>query len=145
MSAMSMRAALPLLLAIAGCTSESSSNTGADATFPPDAITTTASDSGGLHIDVRTAPSQPPPRGTCTVELTVTDASGAPKDGLAVDVVPWMPAHGHGASVVPTVVAKGAGKYVVTNVSLFMPGEWELRTTFGGPLTDHATPMIEVQ
>ncbi len=143
-----MRSAALLLvaasLALASCTSESTANAGADATFPADPLTTATSDTGALSLVLRTSPSQPPPRGACAVELTVTDASGAPKDGLTIDVVPWMPSHGHGASVVPSVVAKGGGKYVVTDVDLFMPGEWELRTTFTGPLSDHATPKIEV-
>ena len=92
---------------------------------------------------MRTAPSQPPPRGTCTVEFVVTDAAGAPKDGLDVTLVPWMPAHGHGASVKPTIVAKGNGRYVATNVDFFMPGQWELRTSFS-PGDDHAAPKLTV-
>lgn len=134
------RSAMVLVLALAACSSESP-RTDANATFPPDPITTVTSDAG-LRVVVRTAPSQPPPRGTCTVELTITDAAGAPKDGLAVDLVPWMPAMGHGASVRPTIAAKGGGKYVATDVSLFMPGEWELRTTIA--TSDHAVPKITV-
>ncbi len=136
-----MRSAL-LVLLLAACSSESGSS--GDASFPADPITTASSDSGALQLVLRTAPSQPPPRGTCTVELTITDAAGAPRDGLVLDVVPWMPAHGHGASVRPTVVAKGGGKYVASDVDLFMPGEWELRTSVSGPVTDHATPKITV-
>ncbi|HEY8074074.1 MAG TPA: FixH family protein [Labilithrix sp.] len=131
-----------LALLLAACSSESGA--GGDATFPADPITSARSDSGALTLVVRTAPSQPPPRGTCTVELTITDATGAPKDGLVLDVVPWMPAHGHGASVRPSVVAKGGGKYVATDVDLFMPGEWELRTDVSGSTTDHAAPQITV-
>jgi hypothetical protein len=136
---MVLRAVMTLAF-VASCSSESSGD-GANASFPNDPLATATSDSG-LTVVVRTAPSQPPPRGTCTVELTITDAAGAPKDGLAVDVTPWMPAHGHGASVRPTVIAKSGGNYVVTDVSLFMPGEWELRTTIGG--SDHVTPKITV-
>jgi hypothetical protein len=33
----------------------------------------------------------------------------------------------------------------VTDVHLFMPGTWELETTFSGPLSDHATPTFELQ
>jgi hypothetical protein len=139
---MSRALILATLALVASCSSESSGD-GANASFPDDPIATDTTP-GGLHVVVRTAPSQPPPRGTCTVELTVTDASGAPKDGLTLDVVPWMPAHAHGASVRPTVVAKGGGNYLVTNVSLFMPGEWELRTTIAGPVSDHAAPKIVV-
>lgn len=114
-----------------------------DGSFPAEAYTT-AKSAGGLTLALRTAPTQPPPRGTCTVELTITDASGAPKDGLGVEVVPWMTSHGHGASVKPTVTPKGGGRYVVSNVSLFMPGSWELRTNLSGPLEDHATAVVTV-
>jgi hypothetical protein len=101
-------------------------------------------ESGQLLVQVRTSP-QPPQRGTIGVELVVTSAvEGAARDGLTVNVVPWMPAHGHGSSVVPTVSAKGHGTYLLTNVDLFMPGHWELRTTFSGPLTDHAALAFDV-
>jgi hypothetical protein len=138
-----MRLQYAFALLLAACSSEPAAS-GADATFPPDPITTAPSDSGALVLAVRTAPSQPPPRGTCTVELSITNAAGAPKDGLTLDIVPWMPAHGHGTSIRPSVVGKGGGKYLVTDVSLFMPGEWELRTTFSGSTSDHAAPEIVV-
>ncbi len=129
-------------LASAGCGSEAPSASGVS--FPADPIATVTSEGGGLRLAVRTSPSQPPPRGTCAVELTVTNVDGSPADGLSLDVVPWMPAHGHGASVRPSTAAKGNGTYLVTNVVFFMPGEWELRTTFTGSITDHAAPVVEV-
>jgi hypothetical protein len=102
------------------------------------------SESAQLLVQVRTSP-QPPQRGTIGVELVVTSAAdGGACDGLTVDLVPWMPAHGHGTSIVPTVKAKGHGTYVLSDVDLFMPGHWQLRTTFSGPLTDHAAPAIDV-
>ncbi|HXN30815.1 MAG TPA: FixH family protein [Polyangiaceae bacterium] len=108
---------------------------------------TTTSVSGGpgaLAVDVRTSP-QPPQRGTVAVELTVTNvADAAPRDGLTVRVVPWMPQDDHGASIAPVVTAQGDGKYLVTGIDLFMPGRWELRTTFAGPVTDQAAPAFDV-
>jgi hypothetical protein len=113
------------------------------ATFPPEAYVTTTSDSGALNIGVRTSP-QPPARGANHVELTVTSASdGTPRDDLTIDVQPWMPAMNHGSSS-PTVTPEGGGKYLVSDVYLYMPGTWELRTTISGALVDHATPSIAV-
>jgi hypothetical protein len=137
-----MRIPFALAITFLGACSSADAADGANASFPPDAITTVPTDDGTLVVAVRTSPSQPPPRGTCTVELTITDAAGAPKDGLALDVVPWMPSHGHGASTKPAVLAKGGGNYVVTDVNFFMPGEWELRTTIGG--ASHADPRLTI-
>jgi hypothetical protein len=108
--------------------------------FPQEPLATGTSD-GGLRLEVRTAPSQPPPRGTCTVELALVGSSG---DGVDVSVVPWMDAMGHGTSIKPTVTSVGGGKYVITNVSLFMPGTWSLRFAFSGKVNDKATVTFEV-
>jgi hypothetical protein len=55
-----------------------------------------------------------------------------------------MDAMGHGASVKTAVTPKGGGRYLVANVSMFMPGTWTLRTTFTGPVDDHAAPLVDV-
>jgi hypothetical protein len=113
-------------------------------TFPADALVTTMSASGALRIEVRTSP-QPPSRGTNSVELTVTAASdGKPRDDLSVDVTPWMPAMNHGSSAIPTVTPQGGGRYLLPEVYLFMPGHWELRTSFSGAMTDHAAPAVDI-
>jgi hypothetical protein len=131
--------AMFLLLAPAACGGGVAPST-ADC-FAGAAYTTATSDSGSLAIEVRTCP-QPPSRGTNSVELFVS-AGGAPVDGLTVDVSPFMPAMGHGTST-PTIVPEGGGKYLVNEVYLYMPGVWELRTTFSGPVSDHATPSVSV-
>jgi len=78
------------------------------------------------------------------VELAISNASdGTPCDGLTVDMRPWMPSMGHGTSK-PTITAEGNGRYLVSDVYLFMPGTWELRTTFSGPVSDTAAPTISV-
>lgn len=108
------------------------------------ALETVTSD-GGLSIAVRASPS-PPVRGVDSFELTVS-SQGAPLDGLAIEVAPWMTSHNHGASVAPEVSALGSGRYLVKNVSLFMPGRWELRTHLTGsaPKTDdHAIIPVDV-
>ena len=51
---------------------------------------------------------------------------------------------GHGASVRPSVTAQGGGRYVVANVDFSMPGQWQLRLTFSGPI-DLATPHLKVE
>ncbi len=137
-----LAAVLALLVwASAACSSASPPPTG---TFPVDAYTTAPSNSGALVIDVRTSP-QPPSRGTNDVQLTVTRASdGTPVDGLSLDVEPLMPAMGHGTSKT-TVTPEGGGVYLVTEVYLYMPGVWELRTGISGAATDHANPQLTVQ
>lgn len=100
--------------------------------------------SGILSVVLRTSP-QPPPRGTVAAEMSVSQVSdGTPVDSLTLQVRPWMPAHDHGSSIVPKIASEGNGKYVVTNIDLFMPGHWELQTTFSGPVTDYVAPAFDV-
>jgi YtkA-like len=106
-----------------------------------------ASDSGELHFDVRTSPTQPPTRGQQSVQLVITDSSGAPAKGLVLDTTPWMPAMGHGASVTPSVSETTPGTYVIEDVDMFMPGTWELRTTIasaGSNTADHVAPSFQI-
>ena len=34
---------------------------------------------------------------------------------------------------------------LVTELDVFMPGHWELRTALSGPMTDHVTPAFDIQ
>jgi hypothetical protein len=103
----------------------------------------TVTTTGGLTIVVRASPS-PVVRGVDSFELTVKDGA-QPIEGLALEVEPWMASHNHGASVVPEVSALGQGKYLVKNVSLFMPGRWELRTHLtAAKIDDHASIAVDV-
>jgi hypothetical protein len=96
-----------------------------------------------LTIAVRTSP-QPPSRGTNDVQLTVTRTDdGSPVDGLTLDVVPIMPSMGHGTAMT-AITPQGAGVYLVTGVYLYMPGTWELKTSFSGPIQDNAAPVLTV-
>lgn len=130
-----------------GGTDSGATDSGTDSGFPSAAAVRVQSDSTRLWIEVRTAPEQPPVHGSNTVELTITDASGTPVDGLTVVVVPWMPSMGHGSTTTPAVSPQGQGKYLVTNVTLQMAGTWELRLTItlpdGGEET--AAPALDVQ
>src|SRR5262249_41805523 len=105
---------------VAGCGSASQS-LDVPENFGADPLETVASQTGQLSVVVRTSP-PPPVRGPNAVELTVTDDTGAPVDGLDVSVMPWMPAHGHGTSIQPTTTARGGGVYVATPVVLYMAG-----------------------
>jgi hypothetical protein len=117
----------------------------AASSFPSAPVTTVTTDGGKLRVAIHGAPYQPLIAGLQCVELVVTDVStDATLDGLAITMTPWMPAMGHGASVTPSVTALGEGRYVFTNVSLFMPGEWELRMQFSGEVTDSVAPTFSV-
>ncbi len=109
-------------------------------------LTTMDSDTGRYHIEVRTTPQQPPVHGVVQVELSIRDTkTGTPLDGATISVVPWMPSHAHGTSVTPTVTALGHGAYRADDVSLYMPGSWQLRTTITAEVTDHATCTLDVR
>jgi hypothetical protein len=136
-----VRALLPLLVLLAvSCGPDGGAAAGFKAT---PLLADVASASGALHLAVFTDP-QPPTRGVVAVRYRITDAAGAPVDGLSVTVVPFMPAMGHGTSVVPTVTPRGAGVYDVANVSLFMAGWWQLRTELQGGASDHADADLQV-
>lgn len=110
-------------------------------------LTTVTSPKSHLQVAVHTSPEQPPSRGTITVRYVITGPSGAPVDGLTLGVAPDMPAMGHGTPVVPKVAAAGGGEYVATDVNLFMPGRWELRTTLAGPgaVSDEVVVPVDVR
>jgi hypothetical protein len=130
---------------LAGCGGSGSSDTGPVAS---EAASTVTTESGAYRVAVHSAPDAAPTRGVNTLQMVVTRASdGTAVTGLELDVVPWMPAMGHGASVKPTVHAEATpGVFTVTNVNLFMPGLWEIRTTIsGGPASDHVTPTFEIR
>jgi hypothetical protein len=120
-------------LALTACGSAPNANTGAQ---------TLMSDTGRYRLVVTSDPS-PPIRGVNAVTYFVEDGAGTSLDGLGLQVVPWMPAHGHGTSVTPEIQPEGGGKYIVGNVLFFMPGTWELRTTFTTS-GDHAAPSFEI-
>jgi hypothetical protein len=125
----------------AGC---SSATTPESTGFTSAAYQTFATDQGKLDVELRLSP-QPPVAGLDGVQYVVTDAAtGAPVDGLMIEMTPWMPAMGHGSSVTPQLTALGNGVYEFTDVSLFMPGEWQLRTKFSGQVVDSATPAFSV-
>ena len=88
------------LVAAVGCGTEPVDSTPPTFAAEPDQMI--ASDSGARMIAVRFSP-RPPAVGTDAAQLQILDALGLPASGLGLEVVPWMPAHGHGTSVNPTV------------------------------------------
>jgi YtkA-like len=117
---------------------------GSATSFGPTPLTTLTSESAALTVEVRTAPEQPPSRGVTAVEYRVSGKDGAPVSGLVLSVVPWMPDMGHGTSITPTVEEMGDGRYVISDVELFMPGQWDLRTAVTGPLEDSVAPTFQI-
>jgi YtkA-like protein len=139
------RSSAMAILALAGCGAPGSAAPAGPLKFPDQPVMTLTSESGQLEIEVRTAPEQPPSRGDGSVELVIRNATtSAPESGLSIEVVPWMPVMGHGASIVPSVASPSPGTYVITNVDLFMPGTWELRTTVSGSVVDHVAPSFQI-
>jgi len=134
------------LLGTAACSSDATPQESVgDGGFPTSAFQMFTTAGGKLNVELRLS-EQPPQAGLNEVQYLVTDATtGAPVDGLDVVIVPWMPAMGHGASVTPILQPpEGNGVYHFTNVSLFMAGEWQLRTKFSGQVTDSAAPTFSV-
>lgn len=133
-----------LALGCAGAPDGTEGTGGADS-YPQTPYATVMTDSGALRVAVRTAPAQPPPRGVITVEYAITAPDGRGRDGLDISITPWMPEMGHGTSVEPVVEALGDGRYQVSNLALYMPGRWELRTTLAGEVTDHVVVNLDVR
>jgi hypothetical protein len=111
--------------------------------FLATAFETLASSGGHLHVDVRWSPAVPA-KGDDAAQLVFSDDMGNPVDGLSVDVLPWMPAHGHGTSVQPVVDSMAPGVLIVSPVYLYMSGEWQLRITVNSPLDDTAVATVQI-
>jgi hypothetical protein len=79
----------------------------------------------GIEFVLAAAAPTPPAKNDNTWTLRVLD-SGAGMNDLVLDVVPFMPDHGHGTPIVAETVSEEAGGiYVVEPVNLWMPGLWE--------------------
>lgn len=86
------------------------------------------SNDGAIMASIEAATPELPARGANTWKVKFTDASGAPIDGAALSVEPFMPDHGHGSSVAPVVGVQSGGLYEVSKLTFMMPGVW--RVTF---------------
>lgn len=130
--------------ASAGCSSATDEGaTATDAGLASDATSAGCADdprvgayTDGLHVEglaakaaltIEHASPAPPERGTNAWSVRLTDAAGAPIDGAALTVKPYMPDHAHGSSVVPSVAPTGEpGGYAISGLELFMPGVWQI-------------------
>ena len=130
--------------ALAGCGAAPAPSSSGPPSFGADPLVVLPSTAGTKQVSVWTSP-QPPVKGVNAVQLLVTDATGAPLDGLDVQAVPWMPAHAHGTSAKTKIVPEDGGLYQVDNVYLYMDGTWELRTTLASAGDeDTVVPVFDV-
>ena len=96
-----------------------------------------------FHVEVE-APQAGVVAGTpALLRLLLTDAlDDVPLEGAALEVVPWMPAHGHGVPDDVVVSERAAGWYMA-EVTFTMPGDWELQIHIehGGHDGDVTVPL----
>lgn len=130
-------------LASGGCGGSPPAIPPVPASFPPQALTTVASTSGALQVALRSVP-DPPVRGQNVGQLTLTDGSGQPVDGVTVQILPFMPAHGHGTSEAVGVTDQGGGVFIANPLYLFMAGEWQIQMKFQGAINDTAIATVEI-
>jgi hypothetical protein len=82
---------------------------------------------GTVRIRLIQSEPAPPVKGDNRWTVDVVDMTGAPLDGLTIEVDPFMPDHQHGTPVKALVTPTGApGRYQVTPVNLFMAGLWQI-------------------
>jgi len=140
---LSFIAAVSVSLVVIGCGGADAGNP-PTTSFPVDPYAVLTSEEGKLTIEVRTGPAQPPVRGKTDVQLLVRDRAGALVDGLDIRATLWMPVMGHGGPDVPAASSEGDGQYALRSASMYMPGLWELQTTFSGIVMDSVTPVFDV-
>jgi hypothetical protein len=133
---------LSLVLGVSACGGGGSST--GNSAFGATPLTSFQVEGGPLNVALYTSP-QPPVRGDLSIRYVVTDPQGSPVNGLTLSLTPWMVTMGHGTSVTPSVRALDHGVYEFTNVYVFMPGPWELRTTFSGSVSGGASPLVQVE
>ncbi len=128
-------------------TADAGAQVPAGPTFPATALSTFSTTAKDLTIALRTSPQQPPLVGPgSSAQFTITDANGAPVDGLQISIATYMPVMGHACTPVSIkVTGEGNGLYVASPIDPSMPGACELILTLsrpvadGGKLTDKAT------
>jgi hypothetical protein len=92
----------------------------------------------GVQFKILDALPAPPARGDNVWTLELTKA-GAPINGAAMVVTPFMPDHQHGAATDVTIEPMPtAGQYKLTPVNMWMPGMWETTIQVEGQDADKA-------
>ncbi len=102
---------------------------------------TVETSAGGIVVTLES--SDPPQlfRGDHTWTFTISDEAG-PMTGLDVDLVPFMPQHGHGTPVVAEASEITPGTYSIAPVNLWMGGTWESTLTFGDQHPDESVVFV---
>jgi hypothetical protein len=133
-------------IAIVVCAAACSAASASPQSFGTTPVGQATSAACNVQLEAFSAP-DPLVRGPASIEIVATDlATHAPKTGLAIAIVPFMPAMGHGSATSPTVVDHGGGVYVADDVVMAMPGTWQLRTTIGGgACSDSVVVDVDVQ
>ena len=132
-----MKALLPLvLIGLVACGGDDDDDDGADAGINCDLVMV-GQDTytpglekvgpNGYTVRLMSATPAPPVKGDNAWIIEILDDASALKDGLDIDVDPFMPQHGHGTPIEADVTAAGdPGGYILDPVNLFMPGIWEV-------------------
>lgn len=92
-----------------------------------------AHEGASMQFSIADADPAMPIRGDNAWTVAIADASGAPMDGMAVSVRPWMPDHGHGTPVQAQITALEDGQYEIAPLNLFMAGYWEVTVSTAEP------------
>jgi hypothetical protein len=82
-------------------------------------------EAGNLGFTLMSGDPAPPIRGD-NIWVIQIDENASPVTGAAINVQPFMPAHGHGAGKPVNVAPEASpGQYRLSPVNLWMPGVWE--------------------
>jgi hypothetical protein len=143
-----MRCIPLLLLPVAACGTDHGSTDVVDCSMITGAdefVVGLQKDGDGAKLDysMMSADPAPPQRGDNTWIIRIDDvAAGAPLENATLDVVPFMPAHGHDSPKTVNITAGAVpGEYVLSPVNLWMPGVWETTikaTSMDGTMSDTA-------
>lgn len=85
-----------------------------------------ATGTNGYTVKLMESDPAPPAKGDNAWTLEVLEGT-TPVDGATLQLVPFMPDHGHGTSINAQVTPQtDSGMYLATPVNLWMPGYWEV-------------------
>ena len=122
------RSSLLLIIALGGC----SADTAEEPTKANPATVDTyhagiekVGEAGLVKLAIDSALPAPPAKADNEWVVSLRHVSGPALDNAQLNVVPFMPEHGHGSSKKPVVTPLGAGRYRLAPVNFMMPGLWE--------------------
>ncbi|MBK8258538.1 MAG: FixH family protein [Polyangiaceae bacterium] len=98
---------------------------------------------GGYSVSLLDSVPAPPAEGDNAWTVLVLDPEGNARDGLTIDVYPFMPDHGHGTAVQAVVTPTGSdGTYGIEPLNLFMSGVWVVRLKLIDPETSAELDVV---